>query len=321
MLFYIDTTRQLQYIRSVDAGQTWQAQPLQEAVVQPLADVPNAPVTASASVNASDDSISVFYVSGGKMIQSIMTNYNWRNPYVIVDAIVPSNTTTPISASPPIQPAPRDTKKVKIAASAAASVAFLVIVVIVAWSVLRKKKAIPSVESHGNIDWKGSDSDFGGKPELDGHALYIHELDHDPECMLLHQLQLIRMYELRGEIPVEVEGCEVGRFELDHTLCKCEMDAAVLCELPTWTEKEDDEKEKDDAKDEEAVAGSSENEKGKENEVAVSVKELPTWSWDILTREREELGVKVEAGKKELRLEIIDGQEMKTEKDDIVSPL
>lgn len=255
------------------------------------------------------------------MIQSVMTDYSWRNPYTVVDAVVSSNITIPTNPPAPIQPAPKDTKTVKIAASTAASAAFLFIVAIVAWCMLRKKKVVPNIESHGNSDWKGSESDFSGKPELDGHALYIHELDHDPECMLLHQLQLIRMYELRGEIPVEIEGCEVGRFELDHTLCKCEMDAAIVCELPAWIEKED-EKEKEERREGEPIAECSENDNGKVKEVVVEeAKELPTWSWDILKREKKDLGSEVEAGGRQLRLEIVDGREMKTEKDDIVSPL
>jgi hypothetical protein len=102
------------------------------------------------------------------------------------------------------------------------------------------------------------------------------------------------MYELRGEIPVELQNFEAPRPELDHTLCKCELDASVLCELPTSYEKE------------EIMSSTEYSGKGKEKEMMVQVKELveevkqlPTWSWDILRRLREEQ----ELGLHELDLE------------------
>lgn len=124
MLFYIDMTRQLQFIRSTDGGQTWQIQPLQEASIWPLADVPHSPVAATTAINASDFSSSVFYVSNGKFVQSTITDYNWA-PYTIVQPVVRSNTTTNITA--PLRPFEKDTKAIKIGASIGSVAAFLIV--------------------------------------------------------------------------------------------------------------------------------------------------------------------------------------------------
>ncbi len=277
MLFYVDMTRQLQWIRSTDAGQTWQAQPLLDPSIWPLADTPNAPVAAATSVNlTADNSASVFYVSGGQLVQSIVTDMNWL-PYSLVEPAVSSNvTTTNITA--PFRQSERETQDIKIGASVGASVGVLIIAALIICFIFRSKRVvIPNIERPESIgECKGSESSFSGKAELHGQSAQLFELDHDPECQLLHQLQLIRMYELRGEIPVELQNSEARRPELDHTLCKCELDASVMCELPTAAEKEEGM----------SIAESS-KEKGKDKEVAVSVKELPSWSWEILRREKE----------------------------------
>jgi hypothetical protein len=284
MLFYVDMTRQLQFVRSTDGGQTWQVQPPQDPSIWPLADTPNAPVAAATSVNASDNSASVFYISNGQFVQSIITDYNWL-PYSIVQPVMVSNTTTNITA--PFRSSEKDTKGIKIGASFGA-IAVLFIVVIVVWFFSRKKQSIPSIERTESIgEWKESESGFGGKAELDGHPAEKFELDHDPECLLLHQLQLVRIYELKGEIPVELQNTEAPRPELDHTLCKCELDASVLCELPTSLEKE------------EGMSIAESSGKGKGKEVVISVTELPSWSWAILRRQvqekDEEMGGEVKA--------------------------
>ncbi|KUJ11400.1 uncharacterized protein LY89DRAFT_787002 [Mollisia scopiformis] len=274
MLFYIDTTRQLQWLRSTDGGGTWQAQPSMDTSIWPLGDTPNAPVAAATSINSTaDNSASVFYTSNGTYVQAIMTNWNWV-PYVVVQPVIASNTTN--NTTIPLRPMTRkDTKDIKIGASTGGSVGFLIIIATIAWLLLRKKKVVPTPERPKSIgEWRGSESEFSGKAELHGQSAHICELDHDPECLLLHQLQLYRMYELKGDIPVELQDTEARRPELDHTLCKCELDASVTYELPTCLEKEM------------SIAESS----GRGKEVAVSVKELPAWSWDILSREGKEKG-------------------------------
>jgi hypothetical protein len=299
LLFYVDTNRQIQYVRSTDAGQTWQTQPLADPSSLPPADVPDAPVAAATSLNtSSDNSFSVFYISGGVMIQATMTNYIWQ-PYAVVEAITPANGTTSTantSASYQTPVEPNHDKEIKIGASTGASVGFLVIVAIMVWYLSPKTLTVSDNSQSSIRNWKESDSDFSfnGKAELHGNPKETFELDHDPECKLLHQLQLYRMYELRGEIPVELQNFEAPRPELDHTLCKCELDASVLCELPTSYEKE------------EIMSSTEYSGKGKEKEMMVQVKELveevkqlPTWSWDILRRLREEQ----ELGLHELDLE------------------
>lgn len=238
-------TRQLQLIRSTDGGQTWKAQAPMETSIWPLADTPNAPVAAASSVNASDNSASVFYVSGGKVIQSVMTNYTWM-PYTVVQA--PLNITNFIA---PFQGEDRD---VKIGASVG-SVGFLILVGI-AFCVcrgIRRKRVIELEGGESGGSCESGEMGFSGKAELHGQSYDVTELDHDPECLLFHQLQLIRIQEMNGEIPVELQSSEV-RAELDHSLCKCELDASMMYELPcgslkaisvkelsSWTKEEKDE--------------------------------------------------------------------------------
>lgn len=274
MMFYIDMTRQLQFIRSTDGGQTWQVQPLQDRSIWPLADVPNAPTAATAAINASDFSSSVFYLSSGNVIQTTITGYNWV-PFTIAQPVVVSNISTNLTA--PIRSFEKDTKDVKIGASIGSVAGFLILAGLF-WLFSRKNSdPIPKEESIR--EWAQSVSEFIGKAELDGQAAEKFELDHDPECQLLHQLQLYRMYELKGEIPVELQNTEARRPELDHTLCKCELDASVVHELPTVLEK--DESMSAVLEKEESIAASSEE--------VVRTKELPSWSWAILKRQVEDV--------------------------------
>ncbi|KAH9203175.1 hypothetical protein DL95DRAFT_419255, partial [Leptodontidium sp. 2 PMI_412] len=197
MIFYIDSTRQLRWIWSSDGGSNWRPQPPMETSTWPLADTPNASVAAATSINATNQTASVFYISGGQMVQSIMTDWSFA-PYTVVKAVPSSNTTTTTTAATPIQSHEKDTnnKKITIGGSIGASVGFLIVVAIVAWLLSHRKRAIPNTPRPERIgEWKGSESGFGysaGKAELPGESAQLHELDHDPECMLLHQLQPIR---------------------------------------------------------------------------------------------------------------------------------
>lgn len=294
MLFYIDTTRQLQYVRSTDAGLSWQVQPIEQTRIWPLADEASASLSAETSINATDPTMSVFYASGGKTIQAKMYDAVWATDYVAV-------------ALPP-----KDTKKkTTIGASAGAGVAFVLLAGLAGWFVRRRWRSAGSISSSEGDFKKWNHSDPGAanyKAELHNDSTQMHELDHDPECLLLHQLQAHRMYEARGEIPVEIEGqrCTGGRFELDHTLCKCELDAAPLCELPTFCEKIDSSSDSNSTssssesrKSNEVVAEPIAKDKGKAKETGEdgagfslknAVVQLPMWSWAILRREVDENG-------------------------------
>ncbi|KAK0116429.1 hypothetical protein ONS95_013447 [Cadophora gregata] len=290
MLFYIDTNRQLQWVWSNDGAQTWHAQPLMETSTWPLADTPNAPVAATTSVNASDNSASVFYISNGKMIQSVMTNWSWA-PYSIVQAPLPSNITEIISR-------PNNSRTITIGASTGVSVGFLIVVAVAAWYIKRRKQALQRAaleysNSESRDSWKENEFAYqGGKAELSGLPSPRSELDHDPDCKLLHQLQVQRMYEATGIVPAELQNCETKALELDHTHCKYELDASLVCELPAGR---DDEK-----RDSEINSSETQKREGSESHVSVKEgKELPHWSWDILRRERK----KQDSGTESLDLE------------------
>lgn len=301
MLVYIDSTRQLQYVRSTDSGLTWQVQPREKATIWPLADEASASISAASSINASDSSMSAFYTSGGQIVQAKMTNAKWDTDYAAVAL--------------PLLPS-KDMKKTTIGASAGAGIALVLLLGSMGWYIRRRRRSALSATSSGDSLKKWNHTDPGMpnyKAELHNESYQIHELDHDPECMLLHQLQAYRMYEATGVIPVEIEGkiCTGGRYELDHTLCKCELDAAPLCELPTFCEK-DSERDSDScstlSKNSSRSGGSTSESKtgskGKEKEATVSVSEventgfslrnavvqLPMWSWAILRRELDENG-------------------------------
>ncbi|PVH71546.1 hypothetical protein DL98DRAFT_614090 [Cadophora sp. DSE1049] len=286
MLFYIDTMRQLQWVWSTDGGKTWQVQPLMETSTWPLADTPSAPVAATTSVNASDNSASVFYISNGKMIQSVMTNWSWA-PYTIVQAPIASNITGTVENRPD------NSRTITIGASTGVSVGLLLVVAIVAWCIKDRKQALRRTALNNGMpesvdSCKTSESSFhGGKAELSGLPSPRSELDHDPECKLLHQLHLQRMYEATGVVPVEIQSGEIKTLELDHTLCRYELDASLVCELSATR----------DDKRRESDVDSSQLEKRKDSKSHVSVKEvkeLPLWSWDILRRERKKQDNKTE---------------------------
>ncbi|KAG4415476.1 hypothetical protein IFR04_011409 [Cadophora malorum] len=291
MLFYIDTMRQLQWVWSNDGGQTWQVQPLMEKTTWPLADTPNAPVAATSSVNATDNSASVFYISNGKMIQSVMTNWSWA-PSTIVQAPLTSNITDIIESQPD------NSRKITIGASTGVSVGLLLVVAIVPWCAKHRKQTLQraardDLKSESVDSWKENEFAYqGGKAELDGLPSPRTELDHDPECQLLHQLQLQRMYEATGVVPVELQNGEMKALELDHTLCKYELDASIVCELSATRD------EKRGGSDADSM--SSERRKGSDSRVSVKevvkeVKQLPLWSWDILRREKSKQETKAES--------------------------
>ncbi|KAH7393564.1 hypothetical protein BKA64DRAFT_746607 [Cadophora sp. MPI-SDFR-AT-0126] len=288
MLFYIDTMRQLQWIWSTDGGQTWQVQPLMEPSTWPLADTPNAPVAATTSVNASDNSASVFYISSGKMIQSVMTNWSW-SPYTIVQAPVALNITKTA------ENVPDNSRTITIAASSGVSVGLLVVIAIVALCMKHRKKALQRAAAHDRMNsksvdsWRASDPSFqGGKAELSGLPSPRSELDHDPECKLLHQLQLQRIHEATGVVPVELQNSDSKIVELDHNFYSYELDASPVSELSAMRDDKLHENDTD----------SSISEKRKDSDSRVSVKEvkeLPLWSWDILRRERKKQDRKTES--------------------------
>ena len=287
MLFYIDTMRQLQWIWSNDGGQTWQVQPLMEKTTWPLADTPNAPVAATSSVNASDNSASVFYISNGRMIQSVMTNWSWA-PSTIVQAPLATNVTEVVESRPD------NSRKITIGASTGVSVGLLLVAAMVAWCAKHRKQALQraardDLKSESVDSWKGNEFAYqGGKAELDGLPSPRTELDHDPECQLLHQLQLQRMYEAGGVVPVELQDGEMKALELDHTLCKYELDASIVCELSATR----DEKRRGS----DTNSMTSERRKNSDSHVTVKeVKQLPLWSWDLLRREKRKQENKTES--------------------------
>ena len=135
----------------------------------------------------------------------------------------------------------------------------------------------------------------------------MSELDHDPECVLLHQLALIRRFECEAGIPVEIEGKEKERPELDGCTCRCEMDAAVVCELPGGGEEKEcggglglglRRTELGESSESKESGWSVRSGKGKTREVTVIVKEVPSWAWGIPRREKTKLETKEGKGDK-----------------------
>jgi hypothetical protein len=224
-----------------------------------------------------------------------MTNYEWM-PYSIVEAsvVIPSNTTSNGTATFDLNKHSEKVKKIKIGAATGGSIVLLLIIAIVGWCIYRKKSQLKNSansDSTANLNRPTSNNfDYGGKPELDGKAFTLSELDHDPECKLLHQLALIRQYELRAGIPTELENSEQPRPELDG-LCRCEMDASVAYELESPVSEMDSGTfgaltVSEERKSREIKGKGEKAEKGKE--VVISVREVPQWAWDILRREKME---------------------------------
>jgi len=124
------------------------------------------------------------------------------------------------------------------------------------------------------------------KAELDGEGKTITELDHDPDCQLLHQLAKYRQYEVEGEIPVELQNSEAIKPELEG-LCKCELDASVRYELesPSFEKNEVHILSKTTSGTSTTLTGGSDRkEKGKE--MTATTNEIPAWAWQILMSEK-----------------------------------
>ncbi|KAH7355419.1 hypothetical protein BKA65DRAFT_239495 [Rhexocercosporidium sp. MPI-PUGE-AT-0058] len=237
-LFYIDNTSHLQFMRSTDGGLSWSLQPQMDLSSWPLADKPNAPLTASTSFNSTDNSAYIYYQSGGKLIQARIRNSLWE-PAQAVQA--PPNGTFVNPNNVPKLESPKDkdtltsTLKLKIGVGTGVAVAFIIILAVLGCHfrrvriAARRVKEIEKPNNYYNVKDNGSsEHGFTGKAELCGVSSERMELDHDPECRLLHQLQARRLGELEGGL-----GCGMVRGELEAWWCSCELDGGrkVFCEL------------------------------------------------------------------------------------------
>ncbi|KAH6696707.1 hypothetical protein BKA61DRAFT_682918 [Leptodontidium sp. MPI-SDFR-AT-0119] len=239
-IFYIDSTSHLQFMRSTDGGTSWSLQPQMDLSSWPLADTPNAPLAASSSFNTTDASAYIYYQSGGKVIQARIRNALWE-PAQAVQAppngtfISPNNVPSPDTSN--TKNSSDATLKIKIGAGTGVGIAFLLVLAVLGCHFRRariaaRRATATAIEKPDSIfgvgDNGSSECGFTGKAELSGRPTERVELDHDPECQLLHQLQARRLGELRGVVPWELEGgvrCAVQRGELDAGLCTC------TCEL------------------------------------------------------------------------------------------
>ncbi|KAH9207248.1 hypothetical protein DL95DRAFT_468856 [Leptodontidium sp. 2 PMI_412] len=226
-IFYIDTNRQLQFMSSADGGTSWSLQPQELPTVWPLADEPNGPIAAATSTNTSDFSAYVYYNSGKKLVQAKIEGSTWQ-PIAVVES-VPT-----LSSSAPNPSTPNNDRKnataIKAGVGTSAAVIFVIVVGVAVWCLRRKKRPLRSeIDKPDSImgEYEPSERGFTGKAELPGQPANITELDHDPECLLLHQLQLRRLGELRAGIPEELEGRDIERRELDAGLCRYELDGKV----------------------------------------------------------------------------------------------
>ncbi|KAL2070208.1 hypothetical protein VTL71DRAFT_13234 [Oculimacula yallundae] len=205
-LFYIDNNSHLQFMRSTDGGLKWSLQPQMSLSSWPKADTPNAHLSASTSNNlTSYPSAYIFYKSGGKLIQARITNETWEDAEAIR---MPGSSHTGLKT------------KIKIGAATGGSVTFLLALGMLWYQRHRAQRAreIPKEDSiYGVKDNGSSEYGFVGfKAELPGLPAERAELDHDPDCLLLHQLQsAMRRGELCGEN---------RREELNTGFCTCEMD-------------------------------------------------------------------------------------------------
>lgn len=280
-IFYIDMKRQLQMIRSTD-GKNWTAQPRLDSTKWPLADEPNAHIAAIRSSNKNDTSAYVYYTSGQKLVQAKLSNDSW-SAFSEVEKPAPPSTDS-LNESPR---ASRGRRVITIAAAACGSAVFALIVFLIVWFVYRRKQKALALR---NVDLakdqetgSSSNLDYTGKAELHGES-DVNELDHDPECLLLHQLQLRRHHELVAGIPVEIDGtlchCELGenpRYEMPGCNGAKEMDGGFES-YQTSSENSQD-----------ASIHTPDDQLSVETEGTAPKIELPNWSWDILRREREEI--------------------------------
>jgi hypothetical protein len=276
-IFYIDMAKQLQFLRSDDNGQTWALQPRQPSSSWPLADYPNAQLAASISPNETYNTASIFYQSNGTIVEAKTSNF--------------SDTWSPaVTVAPLVFPIISSHKAIKIGASVGSVVAFLLLSGIVWLRFIRKRQRDSTIEKEDSIyDFKRDEKEQPGiviKAELDGEGKTITELDHDPDCQLLHQLATYRQYEVEGEIPVELQNTETIKLELEG-LCKCELDASVRYELesPSFENNEVHILSKTTSGTSTTLSGGSDRkEKGKE--MTVTANEIPAWAWQILMSEK-----------------------------------
>ena len=214
----------------------------------PLADSPNAQLTAAASFNKSDFSAYVYYRSGGRLVQARIKDALWEDAVAV--RAKPNGTFIGVNNVPNLKSPGQnsDSKtKVRIGAGVGASLGFVMAFGVVLLYLRRRRNARKSgggIEKPDSIydikDNTSSEYGFSGmrKAELSGQPSQRTELDHDPDCRLLHQLQLRRLAELSGVIPMEMEGdgdVHVSREEMDAGLCSCELDSGrergMVCEL------------------------------------------------------------------------------------------
>jgi hypothetical protein len=276
-IFYIDMAKQLQFLRSDDKGQTWDLQPRQPSSSWPLADYPKAPLTASISPNETYNTASIFYQSNRTIVQAKTSNF--------------SDTWSPaVTVAPLVFPIISGHKAIKIGAGVGSAVAFLLLSGIVWLRFIRKRQRDSTIPKDDSIyDFKRDEKEQTGiviKAELDGEGKTITELDHDPDCQLLHQLAKYRQYEVEGEIPVELQNSEAIKPELEG-LCKCELDASVRYELesPVFEKNEVHILSKTTSGTSTTLSGGSDRKK-KGKGMTATANEIPAWAWQILMSEK-----------------------------------
>lgn len=240
-------------------------QPQEDASRWPLADEPNASMSAAVSSNASDLSASLYYRSKGALVEVKWSNYTTWLPYKEIVAATNNTNNTKTTSS-------KDALRIKIAAAVTASVITIaVLACIIGWRFYRREHKNNSSDMDPKQTQESDEvNEFGytgGKAELHGDS-DLKELDHDPECQLLHQLQSHRHFELRAAIPAELDG-----------LCRCELDAPARYELAT-SEASTHMEGKQSSESSSSTQGSERDESDD--------KEVPHWAWEILRREKQE---------------------------------
>ena len=179
--------------------------------------------------------------------------------------------------------------------------AFLLLSGIVWLRFIRKRQQDSTTPEEDSIsEFKRDEKEQPGiviKAELDGEGKTITELDHDPDCQLLHQLAKYRQYEVEGEIPVELQNSEAIKPELEG-LCKCELDASVRYELesPVFEKNEVHILSKTTSGTSTTLSGGSDRKK-KGKGMTATANEIPAWAWQILMSEK---------GKRERGVERVD---------------
>lgn len=224
MLFYIDNNRQLQFLQSNDTGRSWTLQPRMNSSVWPLADDPNATLGGAVSIGTPNTAW-LMYTSGSNLVQVKMINNDWQ-PAAVVQA-PPANSTIPAVIPKNPHKITLQVKAIIIVTFVGSSAFLAMILGSICWHRRKaKRNNFERLESTADSTGDARDSAHYEKPELEGSS-DIKELDHDPECLLLHQLQKIRHFELRAPIPAELDG----------TLCRCEPGASVRYEMDAGLER------------------------------------------------------------------------------------